>query len=51
MLTFSELELIAIDDYLYAIKLLIDCRKAAVRVNKSTWEKIESRLLMPKSWH
>jgi hypothetical protein len=51
MLTFSKSELKAIDDYLYAIKLIIDCRKSAVRVNISAWEQIESRLLMPKSLH
>jgi NACHT domain len=51
MLEFDQSELKAIDNYLYAIKLIIDCRKAAVRVNTSAWGKIESRLLMPKSLH
>jgi predicted NACHT family NTPase len=51
MLALSEAELKAIDDYLYAIKILIDCRKTAVRINISAWDKIESRLFMPKYLH
>ncbi len=52
MLDFNLSDLQAMENYLYAIKLIIDCRKAAVQVrNTSTWEQIESRLLMPKSLH
>jgi hypothetical protein len=49
MLCFSGSERDAIDDYLYAIKLLIDCRQAAARVDLQVWEAIESRLLIPHS--
>ena len=41
----SEQELKSLDNYLYANKLLIDCKKAAVRVKESTWKKIEARML------
>jgi hypothetical protein len=52
MLDFNLSDLQAMENYLYAIKLIIDCRKAAVQVeNLSTWDQIESRLLMPKSLH
>ncbi|MFG6105294.1 NACHT domain-containing protein [Leptothoe sp. EHU-05/26/07-4] len=35
----------ALEKYLYAIKLIIDCKNAAVRVSRKEWEAIEARLL------
>ena len=43
----SESELDALDNYLYANLLMVECKKAAVRVSKEVWNGIESRMLLP----
>ncbi len=45
LVTLSPEEAKALEKYLYAVKLIIDCKKAAVRVSRKEWEAIESRLL------
>ncbi|NEQ51855.1 MAG: NACHT domain-containing protein [Leptolyngbya sp. SIO3F4] len=45
LITFSEAEAEALENYFYATKLIIDCKNAAVRVSRKEWEAIESRLL------
>jgi hypothetical protein len=35
------------DNYFYANLLMVECKKAAVRVSRKTWSEIESRMLMP----
>ena len=37
----------ALDNYLYANLLMLECKKAAVRVSRETWSGIESRMLLP----
>lgn len=48
LITFSLEEAQALENYLYAVKLIIDCKNAAVRVSCQEWEAIESRLLTPQ---
>ena len=43
----STSELGALDNYFYANLLMVQCKEAAVRVSKSTWQGIESRMLLP----
>ena len=43
----SEEEIKTLDDYLYANRLIIECKNAAVRVSQKTWKDIESRMLLP----
>ncbi len=45
-LSWSELKLL--EKYLYANKLIFDCKKQAVRVSIEIWEKIEERMLLPR---
>ena len=45
LITLSLAEAEALEKYLRAIKLIIDCKNAAVRVSRKEWEAIESRLL------
>ena len=47
LITFTLEEAQALEKYLYATKLIIDCKNAAVRVSRKEWEAIESRLLTP----
>ena len=47
LVTFSPEETQALEKYLYATKLIIDCKNAAVRGSRKEWEAIESRLLTP----
>jgi hypothetical protein len=47
MLDLSKSELKALDNYFYANLLMVECKKAAVRVSPATWEGIESRMLLP----
>lgn len=47
MVNLSMQELKALDNYFYANLLMVDCKKAAVRVSNQTWSEIESRMLMP----
>ncbi|WP_449419534.1 NACHT domain-containing protein [Phormidium nigroviride] len=42
----SEKEAKALGDYLYANYLIIQCKKAAVKISATTWEEIESRMLL-----
>ena len=48
LITFSLEESKALENYLYAVKLIIDCKNAAVRVSRRQWQAIESRLLTPQ---
>ena len=48
LVMFSLEEAQALEKYLYAVKLVIDCKNAAVRVSRKEWEAIESRLLTPQ---
>lgn len=47
----SDLEKQALNNYLYANLLMVECKKAAVRVSKETWKEIESRMLLPAKNH
>ncbi|WP_414548074.1 NACHT C-terminal helical domain 2-containing protein [Anabaena sp. CCY 0017] len=49
MIDFSEEELETLDDkYLYANKLIIDCKKAAIgETSPDWWQEIETRMLKP----
>ncbi|NEQ50577.1 MAG: histidine kinase [Leptolyngbya sp. SIO3F4] len=47
LITFSRSEAQALEKYLYATNLLIECKNAAVRVSRKEWKIIESRLLIP----
>ena len=47
ILELSELELQAINNYIYSNLLMIECKKAAVRLSPEVWEGIESRMLLP----
>ncbi len=47
MVDLSEQELKALDNYFYANLLMVECKKAAVRISRKTWSEIESRMLMP----
>jgi hypothetical protein len=42
----SEEEAKALEDYLSANHLIIQCKEAAVRISAKTWEEIESRMLL-----
>lgn len=42
----SNAESKALDNYLYANYLIIQCKEAAVRVSPQTWEGIEARMLL-----
>ncbi|MBP5973724.1 hypothetical protein HW132_13500 [Brasilonema sp. CT11] len=44
-----EEEAKALENYLYANNLLIQCKQASVRVSPQTWEKIEARMLLVPS--
>jgi hypothetical protein len=45
----SKEERIALNNYLYANFLTIQCKDAAVWVSRETWEAIEGRMLLPPS--
>ncbi|MGK7956138.1 MAG: NACHT domain-containing NTPase [Crocosphaera sp.] len=47
MLNFSQSEIKTLENYLYANKLMMDCKEAAVRVNPKVWEEIETKMLLP----
>ncbi len=47
MVDLPEDEIQILDNYLYAIKLLIECNYAAVRRTPEVWSQIEERLLRP----
>ncbi|MFM7364122.1 MAG: NACHT domain-containing protein [Cuspidothrix sp.] len=46
MVDLSKKEINALDNYLYANYLIIQCKDAAVRVSPATWEAIEDRMLL-----
>ncbi|MEH1838344.1 MAG: NACHT domain-containing protein [Nostoc sp.] len=46
MVNFSKEEAKALENYLYATHLIIQCKQAAVRVSPQTWEAIEARMLL-----
>ena len=48
-ITLSEEELKALDNYCYANLLVVQCKEAAVRVSRDTWEDIEKRMLLPQA--
>ncbi|MFN7852251.1 MAG: NACHT domain-containing protein [Dolichospermum sp.] len=43
----SKEEITALEYYFYANYLIIQCKDAAVRVSRETWEAIEGRMLLP----
>jgi NACHT domain len=45
MVSLSHEEVLALDRYIYGIKLLIECEYAAVRRSPAVWRQIEKRLL------
>ncbi|MEM1241676.1 MAG: NACHT domain-containing protein [Cyanobacteria bacterium P01_H01_bin.26] len=45
LMTLSQDEAQTIDEYLYSVKLILDCKASAVRVSRKKWETIEARLL------
>lgn len=47
MVDLSESESKALDHYFYANLLMVQCKNAAVRVSRSTWSEIKSRMLLP----
>lgn len=47
MLDLSSSEIKALDKYLDANLLMIECKKAALRVSPETCQGIESRMLLP----
>jgi hypothetical protein len=46
LVNLSEEEAEALSNYLYANRLILQCKEAAVWVSAKTWENIESRMLM-----
>ncbi|WP_235526598.1 NACHT domain-containing protein [Nostoc piscinale] len=49
MIDFSREEHKALENYLYANHLIIQCKQAAVRVSPQTWEAIEARMLLAQN--
>lgn len=47
MMEISQHEMEVIDNYSYSNLLMIECKKAAVRVSPEVWQGIESRMLLP----
>jgi len=47
MVNLSKKERDSLDNYLDANLLMVECKKAAVRVSPKTWSGIESRMLLP----
>jgi predicted NACHT family NTPase len=47
MVNLSKEEVEAMDNYLYATRLLIECDRAAVRRTSEIWKQIEGRMLRP----
>ena len=46
-LDLSKSEVKALENYFYANLLMVECKKAAVRVSRETWSEIESQMLLP----
>jgi predicted NACHT family NTPase len=51
MVDLSDEEIKAMDNYLYATKMLIECDRAAVRRTSKVWRQIEERMLRPVATH
>jgi hypothetical protein len=49
IINLSDKEAKALENYLYAINLLIECKQASVRVSPTTWEAIEAQMLLVPS--
>ena len=49
IINLSKEEAKALENYLYANNLLIQCKQASVRVSPTTWEGIEARMLLVPS--
>jgi hypothetical protein len=49
MVNLSEEEINALDKYLYANYLIIQCKDAALSISTQTWETIETRMLLVKN--
>ena len=49
MVNLSEEEINALDKYLYANHLIIQCKDAALSISTQTWETIETRMLLVKN--
>ncbi len=45
MVTLSQEEFQILENYFDANHLMVECKKAAVRVSRKTWSKIEERML------
>jgi hypothetical protein len=45
LIAFTEAELTTLENYLYALELIIRCKESAVRVTESVWTGIEERML------
>jgi len=45
-LTLTEAESTALNDYLKAHQLIFECKKAAVRISRRTWEALEERMFL-----
>ncbi len=46
MVDLSEEEIQRYDQYLYSVRLLVECERAAVRRTPKVWSQIEERLLI-----
>lgn len=44
----SQEEAEALANYLYSNVLIIECKRAAIRVSETAWKKIEGRMLLPE---
>ncbi len=49
IINLSDKEAKALENYLYANNLLIECKQASVRVSPTTWEAIEAQMLLVPS--
>jgi hypothetical protein len=49
MVNLSEEEINALNKYLYANYLIIQCKDAALSISTQTWETIEMRMLLVKN--
>jgi tRNA isopentenyl-2-thiomethyl-A-37 hydroxylase MiaE len=45
ILSLSTEEFRALEKYLKVVKLILDCKDAAVRVSRTAWEQLEAKLL------
>ncbi len=51
MIDLSKEEIEALNNYFYTNQLMLDCKEAASQISCETWDKIEARMLLPKtSW-